>query len=144
LWSPDRIDDTDAVNLWTRLQDQEQEKACRQFDVPIEPYPAIIFEQNDWRNMRFAHTYEKMIETAAEFGADYAFIDVIWEHEEAYKETLDAILAETGHNERILSKFKLYGNMCLTLDCEVAEILGGEAGLKALCDRAQAKGVKVI
>ena len=30
--------------------------------------------------------------------------------------------------------------MCLTLDFEVAEVFGGEAGLKALCDRAASKG----
>ena len=42
-----------------------------------------------------------------------------------------------------LDKFR-WQNMCCTLDFEVAEILGGEDGLKALCDRAAEKGVRII
>lgn len=143
LWSPDRLDDTDALNLWTRVQDREAERARAQFGIPEEPPPAIVFSENVWRGMRFASTYEKVVDTAAEFGADYVFIDPVWEHQQAFQETLNELVPPERQKGTILEKFS-HQNMCVTLDFEVAQVLGGEAGLKALCDRAGARGVKII
>lgn len=143
LWCPDVIDDTDALNLWTRVLDQEHEKSRRQFALEPEGPPAIVFSHNVWTNMRFDSTYEHVIDVACEFGADYVFIDPVWEHQEALKEELDAAIPSDLQKDTILAKF-WHQNMCVTLDFAVAEILGGEQGLKALCERATAKGVKII
>lgn len=143
IWSPDVLDDVDALNLWTRLQDREQEKACRQFNIRREAPPAITFAHNVWVGMRFDTTYEDVIGEAADFGAEYVFIDPVWEHMEAWKETIEAWMPEEQRRGSIYEKFQ-HSTMCETLDFEVAALLGGEAGLKALCDRAQAKGVRLL
>ncbi len=144
LWAPDVLDDTDALNLWTRVQDQEADKARGQFGIAEEEPPALTFSENVWRGFRFDTTYEHVVDVASEFGADYVFIDPVWEHNQALHETLEAILPEERKTEPILQKFGLIPNMCISLDFEVAAILGDEAGLKALCDRARAKGLKII
>jgi len=59
VWCPDRLDHTDALNLWTRLQDAEQAKACRQFRIRHEEPPAIVFSENVWFNFKFDSTYNK-------------------------------------------------------------------------------------
>jgi len=143
LWSPEVLDDTDALNLWTRVVDQERIKAQQQFALDTNEPPAIIFSQNHWRDFHFDHSYEQVVEVAAEFAADYVFIDPVWEHQQAYKETLDALIPAEKQQGTILEKF-WQQNMCVTLDFEVAEIIGGERSLKALCDRARAKGVQVM
>jgi len=143
LHCPDRLDATDALNLWTRVYDLEQERACRQLGINEEGPPAIVFSRNVWRGMRFDTTYEHTIDVAAQFGADCVFIDPIWEHQQAYAETLDELIPPDKQKGTIIEKF-WQQNMCVTLDFEVAAIMGGEAGLKALCDRAAAKGLKII
>lgn len=143
LWSPDVLDDVDALNLWTRIHDREQAKACRQFDIRQEEPPAIVFSHNVWKDIRFDSTYEDALAVAKEFGADYLFIDPVWEHQQAFKETLDSLIPPEKQQGTILDKF-WQQNMCVTLDFEVADIMGGEAKLKALCDRARANGIKIL
>jgi len=143
LWSPEAPDEVDALNLWTRVYDQEQVKACRQFNIPLEEPPAVVFAENVWRGFRFDTTYDHVLDVAAEFNADYLFIDVIWEHMQAYRETLNALLPEAQQQGTILAKFQ-HESMCSELDFSVAEIHGGEAGLKRLCDRAREQGVKIL
>jgi len=143
LWSPAVLDDIDALNLWTRISDCEQEKACRQFNIPPEEPPAVIFAENVWQGIRFDSSYEEMLAVAGEFAADYMFIDSIWEHEMAYHEALTALLPPDQQADPIFTKHRLI-SMCGTLDFNVANILGGEAGLTTLCDRARAKGIKVL
>jgi len=142
VWSRDVLDDTDALNLRTRVYDLEQAKACKQFGFAETP-PAVVFSENVWRNMRFATTYEKVIEVAAEFNADYVFIDPVWEHQQAFEEELAQLVPKEKWKGTILEKFR-HQNMCVTLDFEVADVMGGEDGLKALCDRAAARGLKLI
>jgi hypothetical protein len=144
LWSPDVLDDVDALNLWTRVQDQEAEKARQQFGIGPEEPPALTFGENVWRGFRFDTTYEHVVDVASEFGADYVFIDPVWQHNQALAETLEEIIPAEHKENPTLKKFGLIANMCITLDFEVADVHGGEAGLKALCDRARAKGVKII
>lgn len=143
LWCADVLDEVDALNLWTRVQDLEHEKACGQLGIAEEEPPAIIFSENQWRGFRFDTTYEEVVQVASEFGADYVFIDPVWEHQQAYSEALAALVPEEKRAGTILEKF-WHQNMCVTLDFEVAEILGGEAGLRALCERARERGVKII
>lgn len=143
LYAPTQLGEVDALNFWTRVYDMEAEKACRQFGISEGP-AGIVFSHNVWRNIRFDTTYEHVLDVAEEFGADYVFIDAIWEHQQALHETLEEIIPAEHKENRILQKLELSPNMCITLDFEVAEILGGEEGLKALCDRARAKGIKII
>ncbi|NWF65667.1 MAG: hypothetical protein HXY38_15335 [Chloroflexi bacterium] len=143
LWSPDQLTDVDALNLWTRVQDQEQAKAIRQFDLPPEPAPPVILAHNAWVNVRFDSTYERVLEVAGEFGADAVFIDSVWENQQTLREIIEAKLSPAERRGTVLEKIN-YLNMCCTLDYEVAQLYGGEAGLKALCDRAAARGLKVF
>ena len=115
LWCPDRLDDVDALNLWTRVQDQEQEKACRQFGMATEEPPAVVLAHNAWVNVRFDRTYERVIDVAGEFGADYVFIDSVWESQQAFRERLEADLdGQAGARDPIYRKFR-HLNMCCTL-----------------------------
>ena len=144
LWSPATLDSVDALNLWTAVHDQEQARACAQFEVPTPEPPSIVFSENVWHGMRFDSTYNQALNVAAEFQADYLFIDPVWESQQAYKETLDALIPPAQQQQvSIFNKF-WHQNMCVILDFEVAECFGGERELKNLCDRAQAQGVKVI
>ena len=145
LWSPDVLDEVDALNLWTRLHDQEQHKACHQFNIPVEEPPAIVFAENVWRKFRFDTTYDPVVDVAAEFTADYVFIDVIWEHAQAFRETLDALLPEEQQQGTILEKSQS--------DCTCAELdfaAGGDSRrrcwVEAGCQRVRAreKGVKIL
>jgi hypothetical protein len=103
-----------------------------------------VFSHNVWRGIDLNKSYEHVVDVAAEFGADHVFIDPIWEHQEAYKATLDALIpAPAKKTEPILKKFA-HQNMCVTLDFEVARVYGGEPALKALCDRARRKGVNIL
>ncbi len=143
LHCPDQLDATDALNLWTRLQDREQERAQAQFGIPAEAPPGIVFGHNVWRNIHFDRTYEDVVQVASEFHADYVFIDVVFEHEQAYAEYRRTLVTEEQRANSILAKV-WDQNMCCILDWKVNEIWGGEAGLKRLCDRAAAKGVKIL
>lgn len=143
LYCPDVLDEVDALNVWTRVYDEERDKANRQFNIKHEEPPAVVFSQNSWTNYRFDTTYDSTLEVAAEFSADYMFVDVIWEQAQAFRETLAALVPEEQQKGTILEKFR-HDCMCAVYDFQVAEIHGGEAGLKRLCDRARDKGVKVI
>ena len=143
LFCPDRLDDVDALNLWTRVYDQEQEKACRQLGISAEPPPQISFDNNVWGSYRFDSSYDSTVDIAAEFSADYVFIDSVFENGETYRDTLHTLVPEAARKGTVLEKFA-HGHMCLTLDFEVSQTAGGEEGLKRLCDRAGAKGVRVM
>lgn len=143
LHCSDRIDDVDALNLWTRLQDREQARSQAQFGIPDEGPPAIVFSHNVWRNIRFDSTYEEVVDVASEFHGDYVFIDVVFEHEQAYAEYKRTLVPDAQRASTILAKV-WEQNMCCILDWRVNEIWGGEEGLKRLCERAGAKGVKIL
>jgi hypothetical protein len=143
LWCPDVLDDVDALNLWLEISEREGARARAQFGIAKEPAPAVIFAENVWKNISFDKTYERVVDVAAEFGADYVFIDPVWEHHEALRATLNSLLPPEKQKGTLLEKM-WHQNMCVTLDFEVAEIMGGEAGLRALCDRAREKGIHVI
>jgi len=143
LWSPDVLDEVDALNLWTRVYDREQERSRAQLGIPDEGPPPIVFSENQWRNFRFDTTYEHVVDVAAEFGADYVFIDAVWDNGQAYREAIEAAIPEDERAGTVLAKLR-WQNMCCTLDFHVSDVFGGEAGLKALCDRAAAKGLKIL
>lgn len=143
VWSPDVLDDVAALNLWTRVQDQEQAKAQRQFGITRDLPPQIVMAHNWWRDFHFRDSYDDLLDRAADLGAEYFFIDPIWEHQEAYRMALEKLLPPEPERDPIFAKMWLQ-NICVTLDFEVARVLGGETELKALCDRAAARQVKVM
>ena len=143
LFCSDRIDEVDALNLWTRVYDQEKEKACQQLGIAEEPPPQISFDNNVWGGIRFESSYESTVEVAAEFNADYVFIDSVFENGETYRDTLHTLVPESARKGTVLDKIT-HGHMCLTLDFEVSQTAGGEEGLQRLCERAGAKGVRVM
>lgn len=140
---PDLLDDVDALNLWTRLQDRELKNGQAQFGIPAEEPPTLTFSHNVWRDVHFDRTYEEVIDVAAEFGGDYVFIDVVFEQEESYTEQLRQMVPPEQQKGTILEK-RWQQNMCCVLDWKVNDVWGGENGLKRLCDRAEAKGVKLL
>lgn len=143
LFCPDPLDEVDALNLWTRVYDQEKEKACRQLGIINERPPQISFDHNVWGGYRFDSSYETVVNVASEFGADYVFIDSVFENGETYRDTLHTLVPESARKGTVLEKCN-HGHMCLTLDFEVSQTAGGEEALKRLCDRAGVNGVKVI
>jgi hypothetical protein len=142
LFCPDRLDDTEAMNLWTRVSDAERDKACAQFGIVQRP-PAVTFSENVWRNFRFDRTYDHVVNTAARFGAEHVFIDAVWENGQSLREFLESRIPEKQRRGTVYEKF-LHQNMCCTLDFKVADVFGGEKGLKALCTRAAKQGIKVL
>ncbi len=144
LWCDDHLDDVESLNLWTRVYDLEQAKSCEQLGINQPEPAAICFGKNIWRGMNFDSSYEDVVEMASDFGADIVFIDSIWEHQQAFKDALDAMLPPEKRKGTVLEKFRYQPNMCITLDFEVTETMGGEKGLKDLVDRAAKKGVKII
>jgi len=143
LYCPDVLDHTAALNLWTALQDRDREMSQRQFGIPEEEPPRLTLSENAWGGYDFDHTYDHVLETAAEFGMDQIFVDVCWEQGQALKESLAAAVPPEKQKGTIFEKYQ-HRNMCCVLDFKVAAAHGGEAALKRLCDRAAGKGVKVI
>ncbi len=143
LHCPDVLDDVDALNLWTRIQDRELERGQAQFGIPQEEPPGITFSHNVWRHVNFDTTYEHVIDVASEFGGDYVFIDVVFEHEQSLNEDLDKLVPAEQQKQRIFGK-RRRDSMCSIIDWAVNETWGGEAGLKRLCDRAVGKGIKIL
>jgi len=145
LFCPDRLDDTEALNFWTRLHDQEQEKARRQFDLPPEDPPAVAMSigETRWHDFHFDTSYEEIMDTALEFGADFMGTDAVWENGEALRKRIMGAIPAEKQAGTALAKL-LHQNMCCTLDFEVASEFGGEAALKRLCERAAEKGLGVI
>ncbi|MFW5856566.1 MAG: hypothetical protein ACOCX4_01700, partial [Planctomycetota bacterium] len=143
LYCPDVLDDVEALNLWTRIYDREQEKAWAQLGIRDEAPPRVTISENHWKDFSFEHSYDETLAVGAEFGVDNMFIDPIWEHGEALRQTINDLVPPDRQQGTLLDKLERL-NMCCTLDFEVAEILGGEAGLKRLCDKAAAEGIQVI
>lgn len=143
LYSPDQLDDVEALNLWTRIHDQERDKARKQFGLQEEEPPLINFHTDVWVGQDFATSYEHMLDVAEEFHGDICFIDPVWEHGEAFDRELRALVPAKEWDNTIFAKHA-YQNMCCTYDFEVAKVAGGEEGLKALCGRASAKGMRIM
>jgi len=145
LHCPDKLDDTDALNFWTRMHDMEQEKARQQLNLPVEAPPAIAMSigETRWTDYHFDTSYDAVLDAAVEFGADYMGTDAVWENGEALRKTITAGIPLADQEGTTLAKM-LQQNMCCTLDFEVAQEFGGEAALKRLCERAAAKNVGVI
>ncbi len=141
LFCPGKLDHVDAINLWTHLQDREAAMVREQFGAPEEEPPAVFFGDNQWTDYHFDHSYEAVVETASEFGGDCVFIDSVWQGENVTTEWCDE--QSKADPDLTIHKFNFI-NMCCVMEWEVANEKGGEAGLKALCDRAAEKGVKVI
>jgi len=144
LFCPDVLDHTDALNLWTTLQDQDSHMSRAAFGIKEEEPPAISIFENHWVDFKFKTSYENLLSVGEELGVDYVFIDPVWEHDEAMRQTVMSLIPEADREENILLKKYMWSNMCATYDFEVAQILGGESELKALCDRAAKKGLKVL
>lgn len=144
LHCPDVLDDTEAINLWTRLYDRERDKACRQFGIARQSPPQITFSENVWRDFHWDSTYEDVLAAAAELGADCIFIDPCWQNGETFERFLkEQHGGKEGLTQGILGKIQ-YENMCCTLDFEVSEAAGGEEALRRLCQRAAEHEVRVL
>lgn len=144
LYCPDKLDDVDALNLWTRVHDLEARKALDQFGVKEEQPPQVQLALNLWQGIKFDTAYEELIDRAAQFGADIVFIDSIWQNGETLRETLESIAPSKQRDQNgVLAKVDT-ANMCCSFDFIVSETAGGEDGLRRLCERAAKKGVKVM
>ena len=98
------LDEVDALNLWTRVQDQEQDRA-RQFNIPVEGPAVPIVSAKTSGEDALRHHLRACVDVAAEFGADYVFIDPVWEHQQAFQETLDALIPPEQQKGTVLDKF---------------------------------------
>ncbi len=143
LFCPDRLDDVAAQNLWTEFQDADRAMGRAQFGLPEEEPPRLSLSDNTWRNFNFDTTYDDAVDIAAEFGLDQVFVDVCWEQGESLRMAFNAAVPPEKRKGTIFEKY-FPRNMCCVYDFKVAAEHGGEAALKRLCDRAAARGVKVI
>ncbi|MDX2226145.1 MAG: hypothetical protein SFY92_03465 [Verrucomicrobiae bacterium] len=143
LYCPDRLDEIDTLNLWTRLHDQERDKSRRQFGIKKDGPPKISVCKNIWLGVRYPTAYTDVVDFAAEIDADYAFVDPPWQNMQAFNDALEAAVPEEKRKGTILEKY-FTSNMCATLEFKIADEFGGEKGLKELCDYAMTKGIKVI
>jgi len=143
LFAPAPVDDIEAINLWTAVHDQEQSKAEAQFGITHNPKPMPVISHNAWVDFHFDHTYESSVRRAAAIGAPYVFIDPIWMNQEALRRVHRDATKTLSRHTALLSRFWPQ-TMCVTLDLKVADQFGGEAGLRALCDRAAKQRVKII
>jgi hypothetical protein len=143
LHCPEVLDAVGTLNLWTRLHDQEHAKAARQFSLPPEAPPALVESLNVWHDFHFDTTYEQAVASAAELGADYVFIDPVWQNMETYARTLRETVGADALAQGVLGKLA-GANMCCTLDFSVSPAAGGEEALRRLCERAAAKGVGIL
>ena len=144
LFCPDVIDDVEALNLWTRVHDLETRKALDQFGVKEEQPPLVQLALNIWQGIKFDTAYEEVVERASNFGADIVFIDAIWQNGETLRQTLETIAPSKERDKNgVLAKLDT-ANMCCSFDFIVSETAGGEDGLRRLCERAAAKGVKIM
>ena len=143
LYCADELDDVDAINLWTRVHDQERDKARRQFDMPTEEAPRLAYGCELWRNYSFEDDYGPGVEIAREFELDQIFIGPVWESGETFNQTLRGMLSDEAIDNTVLGKLA-YNNKCTGLDIEVGESHGGVEGLKNLCDRAAAANIDVL
>lgn len=143
LYCSDVLDNTDALNLWTALQDRDREMSRQQFGIPEEEPARLTLSENVWRGFHFDTTYEHVLNIAEEFGMEQMFIDVCWEQGQAFKESMMAEVSLEKQKGTIFEKMQ-HRNMCCVLDFKVAEVHGGEAALTRLCRRAADRGVSVI
>jgi hypothetical protein len=143
LHCPDRLDAVDALNLWTALQDRDRDMARKQFGIPAEEPPRLTLGEPHWNGFHFDTTYEEALDVGEAFGLDQIWIDGCWEHGLALEKTQDQWIPSAKRAGTIFEKLQPR-NKCCILDFAVADVHGGEAGLRRLCERAAAKGLKVI
>ncbi|MDL5053515.1 hypothetical protein QQ056_08165 [Oscillatoria laete-virens NRMC-F 0139] len=142
LFCPDNLSPSETANVWTRVFDSEKERAWKSLGIKPEEEVKCVLHHNAWVGFHFDTTYEYPMQVAEEFGAEYIFIDPVWENEQSIQEELEKL---GGGKENMPSEYKkfMYANICQTLDWDVARIRGGEERLKALVERARARGLKV-
>lgn len=143
LFSAGVVDDVTAANLWTRVYEQEKRKVQNQFGIKPEPPQPVVVSRNQWVGFHYDQSYEDILECAADLGADFLFVDPVWENEQSLVEELGKIIPKERVEEIAWDRIFI-GNMCVTLDWEVAKLRGGEEALKRLCDRAAKRGVGII
>ena len=143
LFCRDAVGDTEALNIWTGLQDADRDMARAQFGIPEEEPARLSLSKNVWHDFDFDTTYDDAIDVAAELGLDQVFIDVCWEQGESVRMALDAAVPPEKRAASALDKF-VPRNMCCVYDLKVAREHGGEEALKRLCDKAAKRGVKII
>lgn len=143
LHCPDTLDDVDLMNLWTRMQDRERDKAQAQFGIKKEGPPEINLCKNDWINVNFEKNYQDGIELASELNADNFFIDPIWQSCETLYNAIHKEVPKGKLKGSVLTKVKR-ANHCGLLDWEIDEMRGGEKGLKNLVQFARKKGINIF
>ena len=142
LYCPDRLDHTDALNLWTELQDRDCASGRRQFGIPEEEPARLTLHHFLWSDYHFDRSYEPSLAIAAELGLDQILIDSCFEQGEALRMAHEKLAPPKEQEGTTLAK-AMPTNMCCTLDYQVAAEHGGEAALKRLCDQAAGMGLKV-
>jgi len=146
LFSPEQLDEVAAINLWTRLFDEDHTKASRQFGIQNDPPPRPGLHHEEWQNFHFDTTFDDAIDLAAELGAEQVCIGAVWESSRSFTKNLHRLTSEADRAGTELDKRSAQStrHKLHVLDYEVAEAYGGEPALKNLCTRARAKGVGLL
>ncbi len=145
LYSADKLDPVDLLNLWTCVHDRERDKARQQFGMKPEQPAQLSLCHNVWLNIHFDTTYNDVIDLASEVDADNVMIDPIWESGQTVNDETAALkpLENLGHASSVLAKV-FPSNQCAVMDWEVDCMRGGEKALKQVCDYAAGKGINIL
>ena len=143
MFCPDALDDVAAANVWTRIYEQEKQRACNQIGIKDEVDLKVNFDHNVWVGYHFDTSYEEALAVAHEFHAEYLYIDPVWENEQTLQEELIRL---AGSKEKLPKEYHNFhfANMCQTLNWEVSHLRGGEEALKRLCERARTLGIDIL
>ncbi len=143
MFAPKAVaNDVDAANLWTRLYDREQIRSRKALGIRLdEDPPRVMLSENHWVRFHPDHSYDKALETAAEFGVDTLFIDPIWENEQTVHEMIQDWVPPAERHE---IENMYISNMCATLDYRISRHRGGPDAYRRLVDRAREMNVNVI
>lgn len=143
LFSPDRLDNVDLMNLWTRAHDRERDKARQQFNIQKDGPPEISICKNVWVKIKFDQSYQDVIDLASQLNVDNVMIDPIWESGQTQIDEIEELKLKDECVGGALAKLAS-ASQCEVMDFEVDKLRGGEEGLKRVCDYAKTKEVNIL
>ncbi len=123
-------DDTDQLNAWTRVFDDDQDRILGEFGMH-RTYNRTTLSHNFWHGFTAESYRDDLLPAAAALGFQQVFIDPFWEN--------DMTRTRDGKLPKGLS-----GNMCCPHEYEIAKVLGGAVAYRRLARDARKLGVDLI
>jgi hypothetical protein len=119
---------TDQQNIWTWVSEEVDNRARAEYGIKEEPL-VVDLHQNFWRNFQIEDYYKDLVPAAANIGAKRIFVDN---------------LKKSSMTEDAPLKGKWQWNMCCGHEYEIADMFGGNAGVKAFNEKCAEQDVQVM